>query len=347
VLPEGSYAVLVDSANPLGGNYDVHVTRESFNNTQCGNEVEIQMGGKWYGNTYSSAQYGCAFCTANPLSGSGGACANYSCNEDYAQAEFEIDHTGSGWTNDMGYVVTAASVGGFDPSLSMFKHGCYSNMSTNLAQVYGVGCNNDMDASTSPRIVTGIIPAFYSAEIRLAGYNSGGRGEYELTVEPDSDGDGLPDTLDSWLGSLWGATASPPGDLQDGPIVINAVPYSDTRTSWEYPNDSLEECGLWLLVCFQWVGRNAQEVYYKLNVGGNVDVRVTPMARGDVWTHANVPDGWDPVLWTSNDCSSWNYQDSGGANEYEETTGMSGDGCIAVDGYQVGDGGYFLLEVTR
>ncbi len=347
VLPEGSYSVLVDSANAQGGNYDLYATRSPFNNTQCGMEVEVQMGGKWYGNTYASATYGCAFCTSSAVSGSGGACSGYSCNATYAQAEFELDHTGTPWQRPMGYIVTGDGVGAFDPAMSMFKHSCYSNLSTNLAQVYAVACSNDMDASLAPRIVTGVVPSLYTAELRLHGYDPGVTGQYELTVEYDTDGDGLADDDDSWPASRWGATANVGGGQEDGPIPIDAVPFTDTRTSWGYPADDLEDCRVWLLVCFEWVGRNGEEVYYKLNVGGTVDVRLSPAARGDVWTHANVPDGWDPVLWYSPDCSSWSYEDAGGVNDYEEATGVNGDGCIAVDGYVGGDGGYYLLEVTR
>jgi hypothetical protein len=279
------------------------------------------------------------------VSGSGGSCSDYDCNEDYAQVEFEIDHTSAEWASPSGYVITADAVGAFDPALSLFKHTCYSNMSTNLGQVYGVACNNDMDSSTGAHLVTGVIPAFYVGSVRLHGYSAGMVGEYELTVEPDVDGDGLGDDVDVWPGQLWGATPDVGGGLTDGPITIDTVPYSDTRTNYDYPNDLLEGCRMWFLVCMDWSGRDAPEVYYKLDVAGSVDVTVAPFAHGDVFTHADIPGGWDPVLWYSDDCSNWDFVDSNGESQSEEVNGVSGNGCLAVDGYKGEDAGYFILEV--
>ncbi len=347
VLPEGTYSVVVDSANAGGGNYNLYMSREHIQNDSCAEAVDIQMGGKWYGNTIGYAQYGCAFCTANATSGSGGACSNYTCNQNYRQSEFELNHTVAPWQRNMGYVIQAVGVSGFDPAISVFKHSCFSNLNTNVGQVYGVECSNNMDDTPTARVVTGVIPSNYVAEVRLNGYSDGSGGNYELTVQYDTDGDGLVDTLDSWPASLWGSTPNVAGGSQNGPIPIGVVPYSDTRSSWGYPNDYREVCTLWFLGCLAYAGRGGEEVYYKMNVGGNVRIRVGPGARGDVWSNPNLPNGWDPVLWYSNDCASWSYRDAGGVNESEEVAGVNGNGCIAVDGYVNGDGGYYLLEVTR
>jgi hypothetical protein len=353
VLPEGTYSVMVDSANAAGGDYDLYVTREVVTNDSCDEAVEVQMGGKWYGNTTGHASYGCAFCTETPTTppmGSSGACSDYTCVTNYAQAEFELDHRAAPWNRAMGYVVQAASVGGFDPSLSLFKNTCFSNLGSNLSSVYGIVCNNDASSTHSASLVTGVIPSGYVGEIRLHGFHEHDSGSYELTVLYDSDGDGLEDALDSWPGSKWGATASPPGDMQDGPIVVSTRPYSDSRSNWGYPNDNLNDhtCVLWLFVCLLWqdTGIGAEETYYKLNVGGSVNVRVSPMAQGgSAWGGTGIPSGWDPVLWYSNDCSTWSFVDAEGNNGPEESAGVSGNGCVAVDGYAAADGGFYLLEV--
>ena len=343
VLPEGNYSLLVDSANALGGNYTVYVSREIVTNDSCAEAVEVQMGGKWYGNTTGHANYGCAFCTASPTDpdpGTAGACSSYTCRPNYQQAEFELDHRVAPWNRAMGYVIQGTGVSGFNPALSFMKHTCFSNLSTSLANVYGIVCSDDMDATLAPRIVTGVIPSGYVGEVRLHGYSEFSSGQYEFLVQYDADGDGLVDASDSWPSSKWGSGPTPVGNMEYGPIVVGTRPYSDSRTSWGYPNDYRNASYWWGTP-----GLGAEEVYYKLNVGGTVTVTVSPMARGDSWGGSGIPAGWDVLLWYSNDCSSWSRQDDEGVNGPEERTGVSGYGCVAVDGYGASDGGYYMLEV--
>ncbi len=344
VLPEGAYSIMVDSANVSGGNYDVYVSREPVSNDTCSEAVELQMGGRWFGTTSGHASNGCAFCTENPTTptvGTSGACSSYTCLENYPQAEFELNHTAAPWNRDMGYVIKAVGVAGFDPALSLLKNRCSTNMSTSLSSVAGVACSNDMDATTAPRIVTGIIPSGYVAELRLHGYAEFAEGEYELTVLYDSDGDGLDDAVDLWPSDMWGANPSPPGDYADGPIPVDAVPYTDTRTSAGYPRDGLNDTGIIVDT-----GLGAEEVYYRLNTGSTVTVRVAPLARSDAWSGGGIPEGWNVVLWYSDNCTDWSFEDAGGASEGEEVTGVSGYGCIAVDGFDDANQGHYILEVS-
>lgn len=349
VLPEGSYSLMVDSANAEGGVYSAYVARERISNDSCAEAVEVQMGGTWYGTTTGHASVGCAFCTEAPTTpdvGVSGACSDYTCIVNYPTAEFELSHTSSYWGRPMGYVIEAQGAGGFDPALSLFKHDCSRNLSTSLSAVYGVACSNDMDSTHSARIVTGVVPAGYTAELRLHGhYQCGGteacEGDYELSVLYDADGDGLHDGIDTWPSAKWGSNPSPPGDYEDGPVPVDRTPYTDTRTNAGYPLDGLNETGF-----ISDVGLGGEEVYYRLNVSGTVDVRVAPLARFDVWSGAAIPEGWNVVLWYSDNCSDWSYEDAGGASEGEQVTGVSGTGCIAIDGYDDTNQGYYIVEVS-
>jgi hypothetical protein len=93
-------------------------------------------------------------------------------------------------------------------------------------------------------------------------------------------------------------------------------------------------------------GLGGEEVYYKLNTGSTVTVRVAPLARGDVWSGGGGPRGWNVVLWYSDNCTDWSFEDAGGDSELEEVTGVSGYGCIAIDGFDDANQGYYILEVS-
>lgn len=297
VLPDGSYNIILDTAGPpaVGNDYTTWVDRTPVENFACDDgdpsvggadsiePPEIQMGGVWTGHTDSySALPGAGFCSAQEIRDLGYEPAGATCIElnpgcdcdthyycfvqEYARAEFRINHLTSQWSQNTGYVIETEvpASAGFTTSLLLTGESCNKNCNCEFflsadpsdpEEIPGCtgteaqGCPMGCDASSGSwtggmaKLVTGVIPAGRMASLALTGYYHSGHsgeaweGNYKLVVKRDVEGDGLPDGEDPSDGAMWGNTYNG-ADLVDGAIRVSLSDgnFSDSRTTRGYTN---------------------------------------------------------------------------------------------------------------
>jgi len=344
-FPDGRSYVVVDTKSG-GGTYSVQVDRtQELDISDCNLPLpEVQMGGTWTGRT-SDATTTWPIGIPNCVSSTHADCSYLNM--------YQINHVDAPWSSlDRGYIITTdgtTTPGGFNNVLFLSMNRCD-------AAWYLLSCDDDSQhnimggSGHGSRIVTGRIPAGRWAGAIVGGYGCYESGNYTMTVEIDSDGDGVPDSVDG-SGKMYGSRSTDKGG--DRAKLIPHWPWGDHGNSFDYPRNDL--------------GPGGREVYYYFDntmPGRTMNAKVIPRIRGDVWSGAPL-EHWDATIWfmvpvSQNvycDGSGWTWVTAGtwtscdqyGPGEWELIDfGITGAGryWIAIDSSSTTPrGGWYSLEL--
>ncbi len=269
-MPTGMQYIGIDTGGgtTAGGNHSVRVERyEEITNQNCIVDLpEVQMGGTFTNSTNRSEYWN------TPWYQGGGVYSyvsnNWQCLDDntiswnpyystpHVMSLWHINHTVDPWNIERGYVISTNGTdtsGGYSQSIYFYGISCESPM-------YNLGCDLEgqhtrTGSGFGARMTTGRIPAGRMSAVGVwaykqcgsdAGCGSGSgcdspcRGNFAMTVEVDTDGDGLPDSVDACPGTMWGNADSWGGWI---PATNNCGGVTDAGTLQSYSGNNYQYWG--------------------------------------------------------------------------------------------------------